>query len=769
MDYSTKFISATKDYCTFLNFVPAPYIRKTFSLNFKPQKAELLITGLGFYELWVNGKNITKSKLAPYISNPNHLIYYDRYDLTSELHEGKNSFGFILGNGMQNCFGGYGWALEKNRWRSAPKMALCFEAENGSEKISFEADDSFKIHPSPIYLDDIRVGEFYDATKEIEGWNLPDFDDSDWDNAIKVSAPSGECREGKHTVIRAIREITPIKFFKSKISLRPRIGEDIVKPNTPEDEKVNEGILYDFGENFTGLCRLKIKGRKGQKVILQFGEKYREGGLDLKNMPFDPDNYCQRDIYICKGEGIEEWTPMFTFHGFRYCLVIGIDESQATEDLLTYVVMHADVKPRAKFRCSDELTNKLYAATMRSNYSNFFYFPTDCPHREKNGYTGDAQLSAEQFLLNFSAEDTLKEWLFSIRKAQNEKGQIPIIIPTADWGYEWGTGPAWDCAITEIPYRIWQYRGDTEVLEQNATAIVRYLTFLMSKRDERGLIHFGLGDWCQTARPDNTYTSPLEFTDSVISMDLCRKAAKIFRVLGKNELSDLADRVADELREAVRKNLIHENLEVAGKCQTVQAMSIFYDIFNEDEKLKAFEHLLRYIHDKNNSIDVGILGSRVMFHVLSEYGYDELAFHMISKPEYPSYASWIVDYDATTLFERVARAPEQTSFNHHFFGDISAWFIKNLAGINPNPNCDNPDYVIVSPAFINSLDYAEGEYKTPNGKVSVKWVREKEKINLYVEVYGGVLGKIKLKNRYFFTDNTNECDLKSGVYTIKIL
>ena len=766
MKYSTRFISATKKYCEFLHFVPAPYLRKTFELDFVPEKAEMLVTGLGFYEFWLNGEHLTKGCLAPYISNPNDLIYYDRYFLTGKLRKGKNVIAFALGNGLQNPIGGEVWDFQLARWRSAPKLALCFECSGEGKKISFEADESFKVHASPIYFDDMRCGERYDARNKIDGWNLPDFDDSEWNNAISVEAPSGECLEGGHALIKKIREIKPVKFYKGHISAIAHPRENLPEHILPEEEYCNDGYIYDFGENITGIVRLKIRGRKGQKIVMSCGESLFDGGLDMHNIcEFQPIGMTQVQVYICKGEGEEIWEPMFCYHGFQYCFVTGIDDKQATEDLLTYVVMHADVPQIGGFDCSDELVNRLQDATLRSDLANMFYFPTDCPHREKNGWTGDAHLSAEQFMMNLGTENTLREWLHSVRKSQDERGALPGIVPTGGWGFEWGNGPAWDAVLTELPYRIWQYRGDKRVLEKNATAIFRYVSYLSTRLDEKGLVHIGLGDWLPVG---NVKPCPLEVTDTLISMDICKKATEIFSECNMPLRAEFAQKLHDELRASFRKHLINDNLVVYGNHQTTQAAAIYYGAFDENEKEEAFAHLLKLIHNANDNMTVGIIGARTMFHVLAEFGYEDLALHMIAKPDYPSFASWITEYNANTLFECITHDPPNGfSHNHHFFGDISAWFIKNLAGIIPNADVCDPNYIVISPAFVGSLSYAEGWYTAPAGKISARWERTGDEIKLNVTVPDGITGKIKLRHGAKFAGGENEIDIRSGEFIVK--
>ena len=765
MKYSTRFISATKEYCEFLHFVPAPYLRKTFEVDFVPEKAEMLVTGLGFYEFWLNGEHLTKGCLAPYISNPNDLIYYDRYDLTDKLKKGKNVIAFALGNGLQNPIGGEVWDFQLARWRSAPKLALCFECSGEGKEISFEADESFKVHASPIYFDDMRCGERYDARNEIDGWNLPDFDDSEWNNAISVEAPSGECLEGGHALIKKIREIKPVKFYKGHISAIAHPRENLPKHILPEEEYCNDGYIYDFGENITGIVRLKIRGRKGQKIVMSCGESLFDGGLDMHNIcEFQPIGMTQVQVYICNGEGEEIWEPMFCYHGFQYCFVTGIDDKQATEDLLTYVVMHADVPQIGGFDCSDELVNRLQDATLRSDLANMFYFPTDCPHREKNGWTGDAHLSAEQFMMNLGAENTLREWLHSVRKSQDERGALPGIVPTGGWGFEWGNGPAWDAALTYIPYFCYVLRGDRKIIEENATAIFRYCEYISRRRDERGLVAIGLGDWC----PVTSVKSPLEFTDSVTCMSILKKAVYIFSELGLSLERDFCEKLYDELRTAVRRHLTDfGTMTAAGSCQTSQAMAIYYDVFTPGEKTAAFKKLLEIIKRRDDHVDAGILGMRVLFRVLSDFGEPDLAFKLITRPDYPSYGNF-VERGLTALPEDFLREEDTpNSQNHHMYGDISAWFIEYIGGIRVNPFLTDPSEVEISPVFIEKLDGAEASYETVGGRVSVKWCRTNEGITLNISADKGVHGRIRLPDGYAFEDGRGSFEeLYGGTFKI---
>ena len=766
--FSLKFIAAGKAFSTLTEMVPAPYFRRSFTVEKDVDSASLTICGLGFYELFLNGERITKGYLAPYISAPDDILYYDSYDLGGKLKQGKNTIAFMLGNGMLNCPGGAVWDFETARWRSAPKLALSFEGKYADgEVFAFEADEEFRCAPSPIYYDDLRVGEFYDARREIPGWNLPEFDDSGWTPAIPAETPRGECRITSAEPI-VIREwLKPAEIRRASIGKLPAVHNKLqdVVPEGVEGE--TDGWLYDFGVNYAGMCRLKIRGEAGQKIVLQFGEALDgDGNLDLRGMSFLPRALNHRDIYICRGGEEEIWMPSFTYHGFRYCLVLGLKEAQATVDLLEYAVMSSDIRSAGDFSCSDEALNKLQKATRVADLANFYYFPTDCPHREKNGWTADAALSAEQLLLNFTPENSYREWLHNIRKSQREDGALPGIIPTSGWGFAWGNGPAWDCIAAYLPYFVWRYRGDTEIIRENAVMLMRYIHYITTRRDADGLIHIGLGDWCQSAHK-GAPTAPLKLTDTIMCMDICHKAAVCFGAVGMEAQKAFAETVYSEFRAAAREHLIDlSTMTALGNCQSSQAMAIFYNVFDEAEKPEAFRVLLELIEANDGLMDVGVLGGRVIFRVLSLFGRTDLAYKMITDERYPSYAHWIAR-GATALFENFRpdwAAP--ASLNHHFWGDISGWMMEYLAGIVINPNDTDPSVIRIMPRFVDELNSASAWHDAPAGRIESSWVRDGEDILLTVKIPEGCRGEIRMERAWKFSDGYGEKEAKSGTYRL---
>lgn len=781
MKFSNKFIKAMSLLCDFESHVNAPYFRKKFSLDFDPSDAEITICGLGFYELYINGENITKGPLAPYISNCDDVCYYDNYNISHLLKKGENVIGILLGNGFRNAFGGFVWDFDKASCRGPLCVALCLEAKSDEGKtFQIEADKTFKIHPSPITFDDIRMGYQYDANLEIPNWNTIDFDDSKWDNAKKCKAPKGEMKLCTAEPIKETMEIkaVDIKHYDS----RPFAYKTTLPGSEGIEESIRENVYaYDFGVNAAGVTKLKINGKKGQKITIRHGEFNVNDRFSINTSSFvgegrDPEiaqkylEYNQKDVFICKG-GEEEFIPKFKFDGFRYAFVEGLEEGQATRDAVTYLVMNSDFEERASFECSDKVLNKLFENSRRSDLANFYYFPMDCPHREKNGWTGDASNSAEHMMLNLTVEKSFKEWLLNIRKAQNKQGALPGIVPTGGWGFKWGNGPVWDAVIVNLPYFVYKYTGDKEIIEENADAIIKYFKYAKLKRDEKGLVAYGLPDWCSPADKDKR--APLVVTDSIEIFDIAKKAAFLFNEIGRKEESIYAEELAESMRNSIREHLIDFNTyTVMGDCQTCQAIAIERGIFNEGKELrKAREKLIEIIHRDGDKNTCGMTGLRYIFHTLAKMGEAELAYKIITSKEPGCYGYWIKN-GATSMWESFGdlNSPRIDSRNHHFHGDISSWLIQHIAGIQPNPNANDLSYVCIAPNFLEELSYAKAHYNSKYGKVESYWDKRCDErfITWEITVPEGMNAKLVLPHGYAFTNAATTVEIPAGTYKLPI-
>ena len=724
--FSDKFIAASQEYCTHKKMIPAPLFRKSFFMEEIPQKAELSICGLGFYKLYLNGSEITKGQFAPFQSNPDELLYYDQYELSPLLKKGENVIGVMLGNGFLNCIGGQVWEFDKAPYRSAPKLALSLGTEKG---IILEADESFKTHDSPIQFDDFREGEHYDARAEIEGWTNIGFDDSCWQNAICAVSPKGEPTVSKAPTLEIIRMLHPIGKHKYK-----------------------EGYIYDFGENTSGFCRIFLEtGVRGQCIDFLYFERLNDDdGPYIDNIRFlngrTREGFCQQLKYICR-DGEQTYQPSFTWLGYRYVYIQGLTEEEAKSLDIQACEVRSSVQFRGNFSCSDERVNKLVEIIRRSDVTNLFHYPVDCPHREKNGWTADGALSCEQMLLQMNVEEIYAEWLKNIRAAQNAQGALPGIVPTGGWGFEWGNGPAWDCVLFLLPYLTYQYRGEKRILKDNAAAMARYIEYLNTKKNEDGLLAFGLGDWCQSFVWDcGSFETPHEITDSLVAYDICIKAERIFNLLGNTIYAMKAKILGEELMAAFRKKWVKDNgFSVKSETQTAQVLAIKHSVFISEKKAQAMQELIRRIERDGNHFNVGVVGGYELFDTLAENGYVELAYDLIMQKTAPSYG-YVVDLGETTLWEimydfgdsksKVAYKDGNRilSMNHHFWGFVYSYFVRYVAGLQINPNFVDAKYAEIKPYFLNSLTWAETAYETKMGRLAVKWEKVEEQVAIYITV-----------------------------------
>lgn len=747
-----QFIKATDKYCSLDEHVAAPIFRKTFELSDEVKAATLEIAVTGFYVLYVNGVDITKGLLAPYIANPDHIVYLDRYDIAPYLHEGKNAIAAILGNGFANQ-DVTSWEFNVAPFRTAPKLAVSVKIDTPTGVNEFYSDESFKIRDSAYLFDMYRYGVIYDARREEEGFALADFDDSSWDYAKLADAPKGNITPSRALPIKIREELKPVRVERQSdfYCLYYKNGEPM------KECYISDGYLYDFGVNTAGVCRLKIKGEIGQKITVRHGENLKDGRFDIgSTVTVKADttrtiNYLQTDVYYLRGGEEEIFFPQFTYHGFRFAFVEGITAEQATEELLTYAVFNTDIPLRSHFECSDSVLSALYDITIRADLSNFHHFPTDCPHREKNGWTGDASVSAHQLLLAFDCAEALGVWLESARYAQTPEGKLPGIIPTSTWGYAWGSGPAWDAVIFNVPYYIYRYDGRVDIIADNADMMEKYLHYIATRRDSRGLVACGLGDWCQPRRDGEAIASPLELTDSLQVLEMAQKAMLMFKVIGRTEAANYAQSLAEEMRAAIREHLINGETRVAiGNCQTSQALAIRFGLFTDGELPDAYGKLIEMIRAKDDHVYCGMIGLRHIFHVLFENGDADLALKMITRPDAPSYGS-MLELGATALFESLIPNGLNESENHHFYGDILHLFISKLVGIRVNPTLTNTQSAVITPIIPSTVSHASASYDFRCGTLYVKWQKISD-THIRVEISAPKGAEITFKYKKYTTD-----------------
>lgn len=683
----------------------APYFRKVFEVPEKIKSARVYIAVGGLYELSINGQKVGDHWLDPMYTRFDRRNLYVTYDITRQLRSGKNAVGVLLGNGWYNHQSTAVWNFEQAPWRNRPAfcMDLLVTYEDGSEE-TFTSDNSWKSSLSPVIFNSIYTAEHYDARLEQPGWNTTTFNDSAWHRIIYRAAPSQNIVSQQLHPIRLVEKI-PAKSVN----------------------KINDSTyVFDLGRNISGVCQFRIKGEAGTTIRLEHAERLHPNGrVDLSNInvhyrPTDDKDPFQTDIFILGGKGEESFMPRFNYKGFQYVEVISNKPIKLTIDNLTGYFMHSDVPPVGEIKTSNPTINKIWRATNNSYLSNLFGYPTDCPQREKNGWTGDGQIAIETGLYNFDGITVYEKWLADHRDEQQPNGVLPSIIPTGGWGYEWGNGPDWTSTIAIIPWNLYLFYGDTKVLSDNFENIKRYVDHI-TDISPSGLTSWGLGDWVPVKSK-----SPVELTSSVyyfVDATILSNTAKLF---GQEDDYRNYAALADKIKNAVNAKYLDKETGIYGKgVQTELSVPLYWGIVPDELRAKIAGNLARRVEADNKHIDVGLLGTKAVLNALSENGYADLAYTLASQETFPSWGWWIVN-GATTLYENwPINAKSDVSMNHIMFGEISAWFYKALGGIKPDHEQPGFKNIILRPSFVEGLTYAEVSHLSLYGKIITKWTKKK--------------------------------------------
>ena len=741
-----------------INVKPAPYFRKTYPVQKKVKKAVAYITAAGLYELYINGEKIGNHRLDPMYTKFDKKNLYVTHDVTNEFKHETVAFGVLLGNGWYNHQSTAVWDFDKAGWRNRPRFLLNIRItyEDDTTDILY-TDESWKTSLSPIIFNSIYTAEHYDARKEQLGWNTPEFNDEDWENSLVVSAPSNNIVAQALKPIRNVEEIKPVSI--RKIS----------------DKK----YIYDLGRNISGVTQLKVKGSQGTILRLTHSEQLNESGeIDMSNIdvhyrPTDDSDPFQTDIYILNGNGMENFMPKFNYKGFQYVEVTSNKAIELTKESLVGQFMHSDVTPIGKIESSNEIINKIWAATNASYLSNLFGYPTDCPQREKNGWTGDAHINIETGFYNFDGITIYEKWLADHRDEQKENGVLPSIIPTWGWGYDWGNGPDWTSTIAIIPWQIYQFYGDTRALEVNYSNIKKYVDHITAI-SPNGITDWGLGDWVPVK--DKT---PKELTSSIYYFVDATILSKTAKLLGKNDDYINYSQLANKIKNAINNKYLNTETAIYGSgFQTELSAPLYWGIVPEELKLKVAANLAKKVRQDDKHLNVGLLGTKSILNALSENGYEDLAYEIATQETFPSWGWWIKN-GATTLYENWdINSKHDISKNHIMFGEIGAWFFKGIGGIFPDSNASGFKNVILKPHFVKGLEYFNASHTGPYGDIISNWKRNKENsvdyhvvippnstATLYLKAKSVILNSKQLK---LFDDDNFKIKLTSGTHHIKI-
>ncbi|MGO1245041.1 MAG: family 78 glycoside hydrolase catalytic domain, partial [Sphingobacterium sp.] len=697
-----------------INYLPAPYFRKEIRLAKKVKVARAYIAAAGLYELSLNGAKVGNHQLDPMYTRFDRRTLYVTHDVTNMLNEGENAIGVILGNGWYNHQPLAVWDFHNAPWRNRPTFCIDLEVEYvDGTKETFVSERDWKTSSGGIVYNNIYTGEHFDANQQQSGWDIAGFDDSSWDEVRYRSVPSANIVSQQLVPIRLNKAYKPIAVTKI-------------------DSKT---WLFDFGQNMAGITKLNVAGEKGITLTIKHGERLDTAGrLDLSNIdvyyrgdkqkePF------QTDVVILSDREDVEFMPKFNYKGFRYVEITSSDDIELSEENLTAFFMHSDVRSIGSVNTSSSLVNSLWKVTNNAYLSNLYGYPTDCPQREKNGWTGDGHLAIESALYNFDGITVYEKWLADHRDEQQPNGVLPDIIPTGGWGYGTANGLDWTSTIAIIPWEVYQFYGDSRLLEKCYDNIKRYVDYV-DRISPSGLTKFGRGDWV----PVKT-TSNLELTSSVYfyaDANILASAAKLF---GRDADFEKYNALRNKIRDAINAKFLDKDRGIyAEGSQTELSVPLYWDVVPDEMKEKVASNLNQSVEKSDFHLDVGVLGAKALLNALTENGYEQSAYKVAVQDSYPSWGWWVVN-GATTLLENWdLQAKRDISDNHMMFGEIGGWFFKSIGGILPDPQRPGFEHILLKPIFPDELSESEVKFESPYGEIITSWKKKNGNVNLIVHI-----------------------------------
>lgn len=692
---------------------PAVQFRKTFVVDGAFMQANCRICGLGLYVLYINGKRVGDDVLSPPFTDYNQRALYVEYDVSSYLRQGENVVAIVLGNGFFNQTVEDHWLFAHASWRESVKLIFELFVDGKQACIS---DKTWKYTQDGAGIHNcLRTGEYYDARKE-DGWMECGYDDSAWEDCAVVHPIPLE----KMTMppIREVESYAPIAKWKT-----------------------DNGWLFDFGVNMSGYTKFKLTGKVGQTLTIRYGEKLKDKELDNTNIEYCISNtfLFAADKYTFKGKGEEEWKPSFVYHGFRYVELIGLDYEPPMSALTAYFV-HTDLQKKGDFSCSSELLSWIYKAGVQSFLSNWHGFSEDCPQREKNGWTGDGVISCDYAVTLFDMKESYKKWLQDIVDTQRKVGQLAAIAPSAGWGYNWGSGPAWDCSIFFIPYILYKETGDSSCFDVVYESMRKYLDYV-KYWEEDGLVCFGLPDWCP---PENIGAVRMSnaLSDSCYYYAMLCIAAKAAQMKGDDTLFNAYMVSANKTKQAILTTFVDGD-NVDNNTQGALAEVLYFHIVEGEQAKKIAAKLAEKMASDGYVFKVGILGMKALLNALSENGYTDVAYKIINRYDYPSYGYW-KNQGATTLWESWSDAKGH-SRNHHMYADVVHWIFRNVAGLQNGGFAY--DSVVFKPYFFDENCSASAKTQTEKGEVGISWQKHGDRFTADIRLPQGVKAVLHLPNQ----------------------
>ena len=746
-DWQADWISYNTDLVTNL-----PVFKKSFNIE-KPEdiiEAGVDICAPGFYDLYLNNQRIGDDYLSPAQTNFDDYAFYNSYSIPNELLQKENEFKVYLGSG---------WYAQDSVWSKRMKYGtplFILEAEFSGDKeiVNIISDKTWEYTKGPYVNSNIYAGDYYDARIEAA------LENQTWQMALIDTNPPKQ--------------------------LYPHVLEPIKQINEIQAESItnlgDSAYIVDFGKNITGWVKCKIDEAEG--VIIQFKtaeEIDSLGRLDTESTGVFATKVEQIDTYISNGKKVT-WQPRFTYHGFRYAEIKGLNKTPQPEDLHAVVLM-TDMTKVGHFECSDEQINKIHELNIRTIEGNMLGVPVDCPHREKNGWTGDAHIITPSLMYNFNAETFLDKFLLDVQSsAKISKKEIhfryhfkdryiahkPAGVPfmTAPGKRRNGVAsPEWGAAIVQIPWYLFKYTGDTGYLRKYHNSMQIWVEHVSSLINEN-LIEYGLGDWCPPGG-NAARQCPIPISSSAYFYNDLNTLMEVNKILGKDSLSHgykgLGDRAAD-LKKYFHQ-YYYKNDSIAFGSQTANILALKYDLAYINKREAVAKALVNNLKTEG-FITTGIFGLKNIFQVLCENGYSDVAYEVLTKTGYNSFEYMWEHYDATTMwevlpvddyYENEEKNDHKRSHNHPMNASTDAFFYSHILGINVDFTNDYP--ITLKPYFLTELDNAKGEYNSTLGVIKSEWTNDELQLEWHVTIPNGTKAGIyipKMKKRSEVWVNNNK-------------
>jgi alpha-L-rhamnosidase len=700
-------------------------LRKPFSVSKRITDAVVYISGLGHYELSLNGTKIGNSEFAPLWTDYDKSVNYNVFELSQDqFQDGENVLGVVLGNGMYNMLAKRYSKFFVSFGPPTLFLKLKLTFEDGSEEI-VNSDATWRYSKSPITFNSLFGGEDYDANLEQKGWNVSGFDDALWNAVVLQEAPKGSLKA---------QQAPPVSIQK--------------KYEVKEVKEPVEGTyVFNMGQNLSGFPTIKVKGQKGQKVTLWVGEGLKEDGIISQGRSGKP-YYFQ---YTLKGDGVEEWQPRFSYYGYQYIQVDSINYKEEKNSKLPTLLnitsnfIFNDAGEAGTFECSNDIFNKAHELINNAIKSNFQAVLTDCPHREKLGWLEEAHLNGPGLIYNYNLETYIPSIMKNIRDAQRENGMIPTIAPEyVVFGGDFTDSPEWGVTGVILPWMYYEYYGDDSLIRDYYPVMKRYIDYLTSK-SENYILSYGLGDWYDYGEHAAGYSknSPIALSATSHYYYAAHLFAKAAKHLNKTEDISKYETLASDIKKAFNTEFFNKETKQYGTgSQFSNAVPVFMDMVEPQNKKAVMNNLLEDIKSRDYRLTTGDVGNRYLFQALARNNENEAMYKMNNHYDTPGYG-FQIQFGLTTLTEQWDPR-KGNSWNHFMMGQIEEWFYRSLAGIVPDSENPGFKHFFIQPEIVGDMSFVKASYKSVYGKIISEWEKKDGNLILNIKIPVNTNATIKL-------------------------